>query len=109
MTVITRQQMDDQINMAIYDRVGIVKDSTGMFSGSGDPWATVNLIRKKPTREFKASIYGSAGSWDTYGTEADISGPLTDDGGVSGRFVTADKDGNSYRDHYSAKEVPLGR
>ena len=92
-----------KVDMALYDRVDIVKGATGLLSGSGDPSATVNLIRKKPTREFKASITGSAGSWDNYRTEGDISGPLTDDGSVRGRLVAAYQDGDSYLDHYSKK------
>lgn len=81
-----------KVDMALYDRVDIVKGATGLLSGSGEPSATVNLIRKKPTREFKASITGSAGSWDNYRTEGDISGPLNEDGSVRGRFVTALQD-----------------
>ena len=41
-----------KVDMALYDRVDIVKGATGLLSGSGEPSATVNLIRKKPTREF---------------------------------------------------------
>jgi outer membrane receptor for ferric coprogen and ferric-rhodotorulic acid len=92
-----------KVDMALYDRVDIVKGATGLLSGSGEPSATVNLIRKKPTREFKASITGSAGSWDNYRTEGDISGPLNEDGSVRGRFVTALQDADSYLDHYSKK------
>ena len=92
-----------KVDMALYDRVDIVKGATGLLSGSGDPSATVNLIRKKPTREFKASITGSVGSWDNYRTEGDISGSLNDDGSVRGRLVAAYQDADSYLDHYSKK------
>ena len=92
-----------KVDMALYDRVDIVKGATGLLSGSGEPSATVNMIRKKPTREFKASVTGSAGSWNNYRTVGDISGPLNDDGSVRGRFVTAFQDADSYLDHYSRK------
>ena len=92
------------VDMATYDRVEVIKGATGLMTGSGDPSATVNLVRKKPTKEFKASITGTAGSWDNYRTEGDISGPLNDTGSVRGRFVGAYQDKDSYIDHYSQKK-----
>ncbi|MDZ4326964.1 MAG: TonB-dependent siderophore receptor [Pseudomonas sp.] len=89
---------------ASLDRIEIVKGSTGLMTGSGDPSATVNLIRKKPTKEFKASISGTVGSWDSYRTTGDISGPLNDTGSVRGRFVGSYQDKHSYIDHYSQKK-----
>lgn len=89
---------------ASIDRVEIIKGATGLMTGNGDPSATVNLIRKKPTKQFKASISGTVGSWDAYRTVGDISGSLTDSGNVRGRFVGAYSDKNSYLDHYSQKK-----
>ena len=89
---------------ASIDRVEIIKGATGLMTGNGDPSATVNLIRKKPTKEFKASISGTVGSWDAYRTVGDVSGSLTDSGNVRGRFVGAYSDKNSYLDHYSQKK-----
>jgi outer membrane receptor for ferric coprogen and ferric-rhodotorulic acid len=89
---------------ASIDRVEIIKGATGLMTGNGDPSATVNLIRKKPTKQFKASISGTVGSWDAYRTVGDISGSLTDSGNVRGRFVGAYSDQNSYLDHYSQKK-----
>ncbi|KAE9643413.1 TonB-dependent siderophore receptor [Pseudomonas sp. PB103] len=89
---------------ASIDRVEIIKGATGLMTGNGDPSATVNLIRKKPTKQFKASISGTVGSWDAYRTVGDISGSLTDSGNVRGRFVGAYSDRNSYLDHYSQKK-----
>ncbi|MHC8309189.1 TonB-dependent siderophore receptor [Pseudomonas sp. GT1P32] len=89
---------------ASLDRIEVVKGATGLMTGSGDPSATVNLIRKKPTKEFKASISGTVGSWDSYRTTGDISGSLTDSGNVRGRFVGVYQDKDSYIDHYSQKK-----
>jgi outer membrane receptor for ferric coprogen and ferric-rhodotorulic acid len=90
-----------------YDRIEIVKGATGLMTGSGDPAATVNLIRKKPTRDFKASITGMAGSWDNYRTEGDISGSLNDEGTLRGRLVGAYQDRQAYQDHYKQKNDAL--
>ena len=92
------------VDAATLDRVEVVKGATGLMTGSGDPSATVNLVRKKPTKAFKASVSGTVGSWDAYRTEGDISGALNDSGSVRGRFVGAYQDKNSYLDHYSQKK-----
>lgn len=89
---------------ASLDHIEVIKGATGLMTGAGDPAATVNLIRKKPTKEFKASVSATAGSWDNYRTEGDISGSLNDSGSVRGRFVGALQDKDSYIDHYSQKK-----
>ena len=90
-------------DMAIYDRVEILKGATGLLTGAGAPGATIILIRKKPTREFKASIDVGAGSWDNYRTQVDVSGPLTDSGNIRGRAVAAYQDKHSFMDRYERK------
>nr|WP_308220202.1 TonB-dependent siderophore receptor [Pseudomonas sp. 18.1.10] len=90
-------------DMAIYDRVEILKGATGLLTGAGGPGGTINLIRKKPTSEFKSSIELGAGSWDNYRSQIDVSGPLTETGNVRGRAVAAYQDKHSFLDHYSRK------
>lgn len=51
------------------------------MTGAGDPSGVVNVIRKRPTREFQAHVQQGFGSWDYYRSEADVSGPLTQEGG----------------------------
>jgi outer membrane receptor for ferric coprogen and ferric-rhodotorulic acid len=89
---------------ASLDHIEVIKGATGLMTGAGDPSATVNLIRKKPTKDFKASVSATAGYWDNYRTEGDISGSLNDSGSVRGRFVGALQDKDSYIDHYSQKK-----
>ncbi|MGE8311244.1 MAG: TonB-dependent siderophore receptor, partial [Pseudomonas protegens] len=96
-------------DMATFDRVEIIKGATGLMTGSGDPSATVNLIRKRPTKAFKASVTGTVGSWDNYRSEGDISGPLTESGNLRGRFVGVYQDRSSYLDHYqNTKDIAYG-
>ncbi|WP_447595376.1 TonB-dependent siderophore receptor [Aquipseudomonas campi] len=90
-------------DMAIYDRVEVLKGATGLLTGAGSLGATINLVRKKPTAEFQGHVSLGAGSWDNYRSEVDVSGPLTDSGNVRGRAVAAYQDKNSYLDHYSRK------
>lgn len=91
-------------DMAIYDRVEVVRGATGLMSGVGSPAGVVNLVRKRPTTEFQGYVSGSGGSWDRYRTEMDLSGPLTQNGAVRGRVVAAYDDSNSFIDYYSSKK-----
>lgn len=86
--------------MAIYDRIEVLKGSTGLLTGTGTPGASFNLIRKKPTAEFQGHVSAGLGSWDNYRTELDVGGPLNDAGNVRGRAVAAYQDQHSFRDHY---------
>lgn len=87
----------------IYDRVEVLKGATGLLTGAGGPGGTINMVRKKPTSEFKGYVDLGAGSWDNYRTEIDVSGPLTETGNVRGRAVAAYQDKKSFLDHYSRK------
>ena len=88
-------------SMAMYDRIEIVRGATGLISGMGNPSATINLIRKRPTADAQASITGEAGNWDRYGTGFDVSGPLTETGNVRGRFVADYKTEKAWIDRYN--------
>ncbi|RQO59537.1 TonB-dependent siderophore receptor [Pseudomonas sp. KBW05] len=90
-------------DMAIYDRVEVLKGATGLLTGAGSLGATINLVRKKPTADFQGHATLGAGSWDNYRSELDVSGPLNDSGNVRGRAVAAYQDKHSFMDHYSRK------
>ncbi|MGB5954233.1 TonB-dependent siderophore receptor [Pseudomonas sp.] len=85
-------------DLAMYDRVEVVRGATGLMTGAGNPSASINLIRKRPTAETQASITTSAGSWDRYRTELDVSGALNQQKTIRGRFVGAYQDNHSFQD-----------
>lgn len=85
-------------NTDIYDRVEVVRGATGLMEGAGNPSASINLIRKRPTAERQALIETSLGSWDDYKTMLDLSSPLNQAGTLRGRSVIAYNNANSYLD-----------
>lgn len=89
------------IDSALAERIEVLKGANGLMSGTGNPSATVNIIRKRPSKEFQASASLTAGSWDQKRLEGDVSGSLTEDGGIRGRVVVAAQDGKSYLDRYA--------
>jgi len=85
-------------NLAMQDRVEVVRGATGLMQGGGNPSAAINMIRKRPTSnwQFKGSV--SAGSWDDYRLMADVSGPLSEDGRVRARIVGFGQDAGDFYD-----------
>nr|CAL17934.1 Ferripyoverdine receptor precursor [Alcanivorax borkumensis SK2] len=84
----------------IYDRIEVLRGASGLLNGIGEPSATVNLVRKKPTRDFTGQVGVELNSWDGYRGEFDASGSLSNNGRVRGRFVSAYEQGDSFLDHY---------
>lgn len=76
-----------QPDTAVLDRVEVLRGAAGILRGSGNPSATVNLVRKRPTPEFQAGVKLMTGSWDRNRVEADISSPLNESGSLRGRVV----------------------
>ncbi|WP_454689231.1 TonB-dependent siderophore receptor [Achromobacter aloeverae] len=87
-----------QPDTAVLDRIEILRGSAGILRGSGNPSATVNLVRKLPTRDFQASVTGTLGSWDRRRAEADISGSFNDSQTLRGRIVAVTDDKDFFQD-----------
>ena len=85
-------------NLAMYDRVEIVRGPNGLAQGAGSPAGAINLVRKRPTRQFQGTLTGSAGSWDDYTGTLDVGGPLNDSGTLRARTVVSRQDAKSFRD-----------
>jgi outer membrane receptor for ferric coprogen and ferric-rhodotorulic acid len=83
---------------AIYERVEVIRGANGLMTGVGNPSATINFIRKRPTTETEVSIIGTLGSWDKRRIEVDASTAITDK--VSARAVLVKQDNDSYLDRY---------
>lgn len=87
-----------EANLAMYDRVEIVRGATGLAQGAGSPSGAINLVRKRPTHEFQGTLTGSAGSWDDYSGTLDVGGPLNENGTLRARTVVSRQDARSFRD-----------
>src|SRR5699024_5592348 len=87
-----------QPNLAMFDRVEVVRGATGLVTGAGNPSAAINLVRKRPLDEQKVTLTGAAGRWDDYRGDLDASSPLNDSGTLRGRVVGSYGDANSFID-----------
>lgn len=95
------------IDMAVYDRIEVLRGANGLQTGTGNPSATINFIRKRPTAETQAKFSASMGNWDYRRLDADMSGTLNAAGTVRGRLVAANQTSDSYLDRYSTERNVL--
>lgn len=98
---------NQEYDTALYERVDIVRGANGILTGVGVPSATINMIRKRPQRQFAASAALTAGSWNLWRGELDLNAPLTSDGSVRSRFVLAPQKKESFRDRYAEDKTAL--
>jgi outer membrane receptor for ferric coprogen and ferric-rhodotorulic acid len=87
-----------------YDRIDVIKGADALTNAFGDPSATIDYIRKRPTQEFQANAGLSYGSWNTQRYEADVSGALNKEGSIRGRLMGYEQTGDSYLDRYSSEK-----
>lgn len=99
----SEEQMGD-IDTFLYDHIEVLKGANGLTSNPGNPAATINFVRKRPTRNFQAQGSFGYGSWQNRRGEFDVSGPLNESGSVRGRAITVGQEGNSYLDRYSTSK-----
>ena len=96
-------------DMALYDRIEVLRGASGLMTGAGDASGAINMVRKKPTAQFQASVEGELGSYDERRAMADIAGPLNEARTVRGRLVTVYEEGDGIIDGYSRdKKVVYG-
>tara|TARA_A100001391_G_scaffold48685_1_gene28947 strand:- start:9864 stop:12194 length:2331 start_codon:yes stop_codon:yes gene_type:complete len=93
------------IDTALYDRVEVVRGATGLLTGSGNPSASINLIRKRPKNDFAIAASALAGSWENYRGTLDVSAPLTSSGSIRARLIGVYQDQESYLDFYRKKKA----
>ncbi len=87
-----------QPDVATLDHVEVLRGASGMLRGSGNPSGVVNMVRKRPTREFQGSASYTLGSWDANRYVADVSGPLTESGNIRGRVIAVHDDKDFFQD-----------
>lgn len=98
-------ETNQEYDTALYERVDLVRGANGILTGVGTPSATVNLIRKRPTRESGGTVDISAGRWDYYRAVADVNMPITADGSVRSRFVLAPQKKHSFYKRYEENKL----
>ena len=94
--------------LSIYDRVEVVRGSTGLTTGAGDPSAAINLVRKRASsKEFTGTVEAGIGSWNEKRLMADVSTPLNEAKTLRARLVGDYADSDSWVDNLTNKHQTL--
>ncbi|MFN3583372.1 TonB-dependent siderophore receptor [Phenylobacterium sp.] len=86
------------LDVAGYEKIEAVHGANGLLTGTGNPSGTINYVRKRPTNAFQGAAELTAGSWDRFRGEVDVSGPFSASGRWAGRLVAAAEDRDSWLD-----------
>ncbi|MBK5005543.1 TonB-dependent siderophore receptor [Pseudomonas sp. S32] len=105
-----------ELDMAMFDRIEILRGTDGLFSGAGEPGGSVNLVRKRPTVAPQVLVESSVASWNNYREMLDVGGPLGFDGALRGRSVLVSNTSDQFYDRarlntkffYGGLEADLG-
>lgn len=88
-------------DMANVERLEVLKGPSSALYGGSEPGGILNIVTKKP--QFKAghAVELYAGSYDTYRTAIDSTGPITET--LAYRLNMAYEDKGSFRDHIDSQ------
>jgi len=87
-----------EYDLAIFERVEILRGPSGVTQGSGQPGGVINFVRKRGTRQFQLAGAANIGSWDNRRAEIDIGGPLNSAGTLRARAVATLQDRGFFYD-----------
>lgn len=79
-------------DLFFYERLEVLRGPAGLFSGSGNPAGSINLVRKRPLDSFKVQGAIGYGSYQNVRGEVDISAPLSNEVAVRFGAMVQDQD-----------------
>jgi outer membrane receptor for ferric coprogen and ferric-rhodotorulic acid len=95
-------------SLAIYDRVEVVRGSTGLTTGAGDPSAAINMVRKRAnSKELTGTAEFGIGSWNERHGSIDLSTPVNEAKTLRARVVGEYAEGGSGVDHLKNKRQTI--
>lgn len=86
-------------------RVEVLKGPASILFGQGEPGGIVNLITKQPLAEPFYEVSFTAGSFDTYRSAVDLSGPLNESENVKYRLNISYDNFGSFRDFVEGESL----
>ncbi|MCD9027167.1 ferric-rhodotorulic acid/ferric-coprogen receptor FhuE [Luteimonas sp. BDR2-5] len=96
---------DSGLDLALYDRVEIVRGATGLLTGAGNPSASVNLVRKHAdSAELTGSVSLNVGEWGRTRTTVDATTPLNASGTVRARAIGSYLETDAQMERYSQRK-----
>lgn len=88
-------------DMANVERLEVLKGPASALYGGSEPGGILNIVTKKPQFKAGQAVELYAGSYDTYRTTLDSTGPISDN--LAYRLNMAYEDKGSFRDHIDSQ------
>ncbi|UCV16751.1 TonB-dependent siderophore receptor [Quatrionicoccus australiensis] len=88
-------------DMANVERLEVIKGPASALYGGSEPGGILNIVTKKPQFKTGHAVEVYAGSYDTYRTTIDSTGPISDT--LAYRLNMAYEDKGSFRDHVDSQ------
>ncbi|MBD6617811.1 TonB-dependent siderophore receptor [Komarekiella sp. 'clone 1'] len=95
------------IETADIERIEVLKGPASVLFGDAPPGGLVNLVSKQPLTQPFYSFEGTVGSFSTYRSAIDLSGPLNENRSILYRFNTSYENAGSFRDFVNSERVFL--
>ncbi len=79
-------------DLFFYDRLEVLRGPAGLFSGSGNPAGSINLVRKRPLESARLQASAGYGSYENVRLELDASAPIGSTAGLRAGVMAQDQD-----------------
>ncbi|MEM1359532.1 MAG: TonB-dependent siderophore receptor, partial [Bacteroidota bacterium] len=87
------------------ERIEVLKGPIGsLYGGTGAFAGNINVITKRPLKEFEGEITAFVGSNDFYRLQGDIGGPLSEDGTLRYRLNAVAESAGSFREFFDSEK-----
>ena len=86
------------VNISNTESVEVVKGPASVLYGRAEPGGLVNVVSRKPTKDFGFSFEQTVGSYGLSNTALEVSGAINDSETVIGRAAASYSDSDSIRD-----------
>ena len=83
------------------ERLEVLRGPSAMLYGQGSTAGIINMVSKRPLDEFQGEVGVQYGNYDRKQLQADLTGPLTEDGKWLYRIVALTRDADTQVDHVS--------
>lgn len=92
-----------KIESANVERIEVLMGPAAVLYGAMEPGAVINVVTKQPTKSFRSQLNVQGGSFDTYGADIDVGGPITE--GVAARLNASYMDSGAPFDAWALKSL----
>ena len=98
---------NNMVETANIEQVEVLKGPASILYGRADPGGIINVVTKQPQETPAYSLQQQFGSYNTFRTTGDATGPLSQDKSVLYRFNFAYENSESFRDFIDRKTMFL--